>query len=97
MKVEESQEGKQKTKKEIEVEKKLDHKQRKSEEKDRRQSERKQKTDKERQKEKEDIQRKTEEKEKVEDGNQNIGKERLKRIGSEKSKMKKCMFHLENR
>ena len=43
------------------------------------------------------MQRKTEEKEKVEDGNQNIGKERLKRIGSEKSKMKKCMFHLENR
>ena len=43
------------------------------------------------------MQRKTEEKEKVEDGNQNIGKGRLKRIGSVKSKMKKCMFHLENR
>ena len=27
----------------------------------------------------------------------NTGKGRLKRIGSEKTKMKKCMFHLENR
>ena len=30
-------------------------------------------------------------------GNYKKGKERLKRIGSEKTKMEKCMFHLENR
>ena len=30
-------------------------------------------------------------------GKQNTGKERLKRIGSEKTKMRKCMFDLENR
>ena len=30
-------------------------------------------------------------------GKQNTGKERLKRIGSEKTKMKKCMLHLENK
>ena len=29
--------------------------------------------------------------------NQNTGKEILKRIGSEKTKTKKCMFHLGNR
>ena len=28
-------------------------------------------------------------------GKQNTGKERLKRVGSEKTKMKKCMLHLE--
>ena len=41
MKVEESQEGKQKTKKEIEAGRKLDGKQRKLEEKDKKQQERK--------------------------------------------------------
>ena len=30
-------------------------------------------------------------------GKQNTGKGRLNRIGSEKTKLKKCMFHLENR
>ena len=30
-------------------------------------------------------------------GKQNTGKERLKRVGSEKTKMKKCMLHLENK
>ena len=50
MKVEESQEGKYKTKKEIEAERKIGWKQRKSEEKDRRQQERIYKTDKERDK-----------------------------------------------
>ena len=50
MKVEESQEGKYKTKKEIEAERKIGWKQRKSEEKDRRQQERIFKTDKERDK-----------------------------------------------
>ena len=30
-------------------------------------------------------------------GKQNTGKERLKRMVSKKTKIKKCMFHLENR
>ena len=29
--------------------------------------------------------------------NQNTGKERLKRVASEKTKMRKCMLHLENK
>ena len=43
------------------------------------------------------MQRNTDEIESRRQGQQNTGKERLKRIGSEKTKMKKCMFHLENR
>ena len=42
------------------------------------------------------MQRKTKEKGRKQ-GKQNTGKERLKRVVSEKTKMKKCMLHLENK
>ena len=82
MKVEESQEGQQKTKKEIEGSKKESRRQVKKYRK------RKQRICKERQRRKIESRKQ---------GKQNTGKERLKRIVSEKTKIKKCMFHLENR
>ena len=44
---------------------------------------------------KKDIQRRNVESRRQ--GKQNTGKERLKRSGSENTKMKKCMLHLENK
>ena len=79
--------------------KKLDGKQRKLEEKDRKKAARKKVTDKKDRKRKQRIS-KERQRRKVESrrqGLQNTGKERLKRVGSEKTKTKKCMLHLENK
>ena len=95
MKVEESKEGKQKTKKEIETERKIRRYTKKVRRERLKAARKKVKDRQERQKEKvvEDMQRKTEEKGRK----QNTGKERLKRVGSGKTIMKKCMLYLENK
>ena len=95
MKVEESKEGKQKTKKEIETERKIRRYTKKVRRERQKAARKKVKDRQERQKEKvvEDMQRKTEEKGRK----QNTGKERLKRVGSGKTIIKKCMLYLENK
>ena len=99
MKVEEAKNESRRQRKRQKHKEKLDGKQIKSEEKDRRQQERKQKTDKKDRKRKQRI-CKERQRRKVESrrqGKWNTGKEILKRVGSEKTKMKKFMLHLENK